>query len=344
MKIGPHDISPASPPLIVAEVGFNHNGNARLACEMAAAAARSGCAAAKYQAFHGPELFSPRFTARRDDGTTWCPAEFYSQYELTDEEYEEVAAACREHRILFLCTPFDLQAAKMLDELAVPAFKIASGDLRHEALIRACAATGRPMIISTGMGRLADVENALRFCEAEGNHQVLLLHCTSSYPCKPEDVHLRAMVLLRDTFGTPVGLSDHTLDNAAAIGAVALGAAMIEKHFTTDRNLPGFDQAMSADPPAMKSLVESCNAVHASLGEARKIERDSEAGMRHFGQRSVVYATDLPAGTVLTAEHLGAKRPAVGIGAQHCGLFVGETLRTAVQKDDFAKWEDLGKR
>lgn len=340
-SIGRRDIASNRPPLIVAEVGFNHNGRLDLAREMVVAAAESGCDAVKFQAFHGPELFAPGFVESRQDGSTWRPAEFYAQYELPDEAYAELSRLCQKCGVLFLCTPFDLDAAKMLGGLDVPAYKIASGDLTHEALIRHCAATGRPMIVSTGMGRLADVEAAVRFCEAEGNDQIVLLHCTASYPCKAEDVHLRAMTLLQQAFGYPVGLSDHSIGSAAAFAATALGAVMIEKHFTTDRKLPGFDQEMSADPVAMRELVDGCRTVHAALGEPRKVLRSSETRMACFNRRSLVYARDLPVGTVLTAEHIGAKRPAVGIEVQHRALVIGRTLRGDVKADAFVRWGDL---
>lgn len=340
-RIGTREIGGDAPPLIVAEVGFNHNGDVGLAKQMTLAAAECGCDAVKFQAFRGPELFAPGFTEKKPDGSEWRPAEFYAQYELADEAYAELAQTCAERRILFLCTPFDLGAVAMLERLNVPAYKIASGDLTYERLIRACAATARPVIISTGMGRLSDVEAAIRFCEAEGNREIVLLHCTASYPCRPQDVHLRAMAVLREAFGYPVGLSDHTVDTAAAIGAVALGAVMIEKHFTTDRKLPGFDQEMSADPPAMRELVNGCRVVHAALGEPRKTPRESELRMAFFGRRSLVYARDLPAGTVLSPEHLGAKRPAVGIAAQHGSLVLGHRLRCDVKADAFVRWSEL---
>jgi len=340
-SIGTHEIGGEAPPLIVAEVGFNHNGDAGLAKQMAAAAAECGCDAVKFQAFHGPELFAPGFTEKKPDGSEWRPAEFYARYELSEEAYAEIARLCADRRILFLCTPFDLNAVAMLERLNVPAYKIASGDLTYERLIRACAATARPIILSTGMGTLSDVEAAVRFCEAEGNHEIVLLHCTASYPCKAQDVHLRAMGVLREAFGYPVGLSDHTVDAAAAIGAAALGAVMIEKHFTTDRRLPGFDQEMSVDPPAMRELVAGCRAVHAALGEPRKAPRDSELRMAFFGRRSLVYGADLPAGTVLSAEHLGAKRPAIGIPAQHGSLVLGHRLRCDVKADAFVRWSEL---
>jgi N,N'-diacetyllegionaminate synthase len=340
-RIGTSEIGGHGPPLVVAEVGFNHNGEIGLARQMVAAAAGCGCDGVKFQAFHGPELFAQGFVERRDDGSSWRPAEFYAQYELSDDAYAELAQACRERGVLFLCTPFDLKAAAMLERLDVPAYKIASGDLTYEHLIRTCAATGRPMIVSTGIGRLADVEAAVRFCEGEGNKQILLLHCTASYPCEPQDVHLRAMQLLERAFGYPVGLSDHTVDTAVAMAATALGAVMIEKHFTTDRSLPGFDQQMSADPAAMRELITGCRTVHAAMGEARKGPRESESRMAFFGRRSLVYASDLPAGTVLTDAHLGAKRPAVGIAAQNRALVAGRRLRCDVKADAFVKWSEL---
>jgi len=341
IRIGEHEIGAGRRPLIVAEIGFNHNGSLLLAKQMVSAAAACGCDAVKFQAFHGPELFSPNYRATRDDGSRWTPAQFYGQYELGEPAFEQIAAHCRETGVLFLCTPFDLQAVDMLRRLDAAAYKIASGDLTHEVLIRACAAAGRPLIISTGMSGLTDVEAAIRFCEGQGNRQIILLHCTSSYPCNPQDVHLRAMQVLYERFGYPVGFSDHTLDAAAAVGATALGAVLVEKHFTTDRSLPGFDQAMSADPPLMQSLVEQCRTVHASLGEARKEQRPSEAVMSFFGARSLVYARDLPAGTALVPEHLGAKRPGMGIPARERSLVLGRRLRCPVPAEGFVRWEDL---
>jgi N-acetylneuraminate synthase len=185
------------------------------------------------------------------------------------------------------------------------------------------------------------VEAAVRYCQAEGNDAIILLHCTTSYPCPPHDVHLRAMVLLQQTFGCAVGLSDHTIGSAAAVGATALGAALIEKHFTSDRNLPGFDQQMSADPPLMRNLVAECHQVFQALGEPGKRLRRSEASMAFFNVRSLVYARDLPAGTELGPEHLDAKRPADGIGLRHRSLVLGRVLRHDVQADAQVRWNDL---
>jgi sialic acid synthase SpsE len=223
----------------------------------------------------------------------------------------------------------------------VPAFKIASADLTCHGLIARAARVGRPMILSTGTSTLAEVDEALEVCRRAGNDEVVLLHCTLKYPCPPEGINLRMMEHLMVAFpGLPVGLSDHSLGTSVPQAAVALGACMIEKHYTVDKTLPGSpDHHLSVDPGEMKAMVQGIRTVERALGQGVKGLEPLEQEAFLFARRSVTSASNIPRGVTITAEMLTYKRPGTGISAKHLELVVGRIARVDIPEDTTITWE-----
>jgi sialic acid synthase SpsE len=248
-----------------------------------------------------------------------------ARLQLDDAAHRELAAYCNARRIMFLSSPFDEQSADLLDELGVPAFKLSSGELTNIAFLRHVARKGKPMIVSTGMGRLGEVARAVEAVRDAGCRDLILLHCVSNYPAAPHDVNLRAMVTLREAFGTPVGFSDHTEGDAAAVAAVALGAAVIEKHFTMDRNLPGPDHRASIEPTALADMVVRIRTAEVVLGHGRKEPAASEAPVARIARKSLVAARDIPAGAVVERGMIVALRPGTGLPPDQIDRLVGRT-------------------
>jgi sialic acid synthase SpsE len=250
--------------------------------------------------------------------------------ELSAEEHRVLEARCRKRGILFLSTAFDEAGADFLDSLGVPAFKIASGDLTNHPFLSHVARKGKPVILSTGMATLAEVGEAVRVLRRTGNRKLVLLHCVSAYPTNPADVNLRAMDTLRRRFRVPTGYSDHTEALSVPLAAAALGAAVIEKHFTLDRSLPGPDQRMSIEPEELAAFVRGVREVEASLGDGVKrpaaVERETAAVAR----RSLAAARDLSSGERLDRSALAVLRPGTGLPPRLLPALLGRRLNRNV--------------
>ncbi len=238
-------------------------------------------------------------------------------------------------------TPFDDDAVDFLASLDVPAFKIASADLTCHGLIERAARVGKPMILSTGTSSLSEVEEALEVCRRAGNDQVAILHCTLKYPCPPEAINLRMMEHLMRAFPeVPVGLSDHSLGISVPQAAVALGACIVEKHYTVDKTLPGSpDHHLSVDPPEMKAMVAGIRTVEKALGKAQKALEPMERDAYLYARRSVTSQVAIRKGTAITREMLTYKRPGTGISAKHLDLVVGRVARADIPADTTITWE-----
>lgn len=314
---------------------MNHNGDPALAESMVRAAHEAGANAVKFQTFRAERLISSRSVSRRGDAD---PVAFYRRFELPWSAYPDLIALGRELGILVASTPFDEDAADMLAGLGVPFMKIASGDLTHLPLLRHVGRLGLPVVLATGMGTMDEISAAL---EAIGHRDVTLLQCTSAYPCPPDAVDLRAMVALGERFGLPVGLSDHTEGIGAAIAAAVLGATMIEKHFTSDRTLPGPDQKMSMDSEGWRTMTVAVREAVAALGSAEKTVRPAEAGTRGPARRSLVVVRLLPAGHRLEREDIDCKRPGTGLPPAALESVIGRRLTRDVEADEILREEDL---
>jgi N,N'-diacetyllegionaminate synthase len=335
-------IGDGHPCFIVAEAGANHNRDMDMARRLIEMAAEAEVDAVKFQTYSAETLYSrktPRFTYLKDvaNKDTW---QLIKDIELPREWQPELAEYARQQGLLFLSTPFDFQAVDELEALRVPAFKIASFELVDLPLIRHAAAKGKPMILSTGMADYGDILDALRTCQEMGNSQVVLLQCTSLYPTPARLANLRAIEEMRRAFAVPVGLSDHTPGCNVAVAAVALGACLIEKHYTLDRTLPGPDHPFALEPDELQAMVQGIREVESALGDGRKLGPSlEELEMHQKARRSIIAACDISKDTLITREMLTIKRPGFGIAPKFLDIVVGRAARVDIEGDDIITWE-----
>lgn len=310
-------VGPGQPCLVIAEAGVNHNGRLDLALELVDAAAAAGAEVVKFQTFRAEEVASPlapkaayqeETTGRNESQLAMLKA-----LELAPADYGAIRDRCRERGLIFLSTPFDVASADLLAELGMPAFKVPSGELTNLPLLSHIGRQGRPVILSTGMADLDEVGVAVNALRAAGCVELALLHCVSNYPADPAQVNLRAMAALAEAFGLPVGYSDHTQGLEVPLAAVALGASIIEKHFTLDRDLQGPDHRASATVDELTALVAGVRKIQAALGHGRKEPAPDEASTRAVARRSLVAAMDIPAGALLTSAMVAIQRPGTGL-------------------------------
>jgi N,N'-diacetyllegionaminate synthase len=327
-------IGRGQPCFVIAEAGVNHNGSLLTARSMVDAAAAAHADAVKFQTFQASRLVGP--SARkaayqeRATGGGESQLEMLRRMELSAESHRDLFAYCAERGILFLSTPFDQGSAEFLNELGVAAFKIPSGELTNLPFLERVASMGKPIIASTGMARLGEVESAVDAILRAGLRQLILLHCVSSYPTTAADANLKAMETLRRAFGVPVGYSDHTMGLEVSFAAVALGACVIEKHFTLDRRLPGPDQQASVEPDELKALVAGIRNVEAALGHGRKEPAACERDTAEVARKSLIAAVDIPQGGRLGGECVVIMRPGTGLPPAMLPYIVGRIARRAI--------------
>ncbi|MBM5796676.1 MAG: N-acetylneuraminate synthase [Cyanobacteria bacterium K_Offshore_0m_m2_072] len=342
-----------APCLVIAEAGVNHNGSLELAHQLVELAAEAGADVVKFQTFKAEQLASrraPKAAYQVDQTGGGDQLAMLRQLELPLEAFAELANHCRELGIGFLSTPFDLASAEALIALGMRCLKVPSGELTNAPLLRGLAATGLPLIVSTGMATLDEVEQAVEWitaARAAAGHgaplaeALTLLHCTSNYPTPLAAVNLRAMQTLAQRFGLPVGYSDHTAGISVAPLAVALGARVIEKHFTLDRTLPGPDHQASLEPDELAALVQQVRAAETALGSPEKAPVAAELEVRVAARRSVTLARDLPAGAALAAADLTLQRPGHGIAPVDLEQVLGRQLKAALSAGHTLQWGDL---
>jgi N-acetylneuraminate synthase len=310
-------IGPGQPVFVIAEAGVNHNGDLKLARALIDVAVEAGADAVKFQTFQADRLVTHEAPKaeyqRRTTGDSESQFEMLQRLELSADAQRELQSYCDERGIIFLSTPFDEEAVDLLDELGVPAFKISSGDLTNSPLLEHVAGKGKPVILSTGMSELSELIEAVSVLNTAGCESPVLLHCVSNYPADPAEVNLRAMQTMRSAFDVPVGFSDHTEGIDVALAAVALGACVLEKHFTLDRTLPGPDHRASLEPAALRELVRSIRRVETALGNGRKVPSASEIETAKVARRSLVAARDIPAGATLERDMVAMRRPGTGL-------------------------------
>ncbi len=342
VSVGPWCLGRGGRCVLIAEAGINHNGDLNLAHRLVETAAACGADAVKFQTFRAEAVLSPvAAKAAYQKATTGegeSQLDMARRLELPFEAFVQLAEHCRERGIVFLSTPFDDESAGFLDSLGVSAFKVSSGDLTNLPFLRRLAAFGRPLILSTGMATLGEVEQAVAHCCRD---RLVLLHCVSAYPAAPADVNLRAMKTLRRAFGVPVGLSDHTAGIAVPLAAAALGACVVEKHFTLDRTLPGPDHRASLEPGELAALAQGLRDVVAALGDGLKRPVPAEADTATVARRSIVAARDLQVGEILTEEMVAIKRPGSGLPPVLLPHVLGRKLTTAARAGDLITWEML---
>mgnify|MGYP001596705377 FL=1 len=324
---------------------MNHNGDPDLARRLVDAAADAGADAVKFQTFSAERVVgagAPKPAYQRA-GTAAGESqlEMLRKLELPRGVHRDLRARASERGLLFMSTPFDEESAQFLDDLGVPLFKVASGELTNLPLLDFIARRGKPIILSTGMAYLNEVECAVRTIRNAGNSQLVLLHCVSCYPAEPQDVNLRAMQQMERAFGVPVGFSDHTLGTEIAIAAVALGACVVEKHFTLDRHLPGPDHRASLEPGELSSLVGAIRKVELALGSGEKRPAASEHENRRMVRRGLHLRASAAAGTIISPEVLTALRPGGEIGPEHWEQVVGRRLVRSLPAGARLTWQDL---
>jgi len=337
ISIGSRKIGPGEPCFVIAEAGINHNGDPTLAAELLDAAAAAGADAFKIQThFPEHEMLRGGATAAYVGESLF---DLLTRTALSREAHVELRDRAAKKGIVFLSTPFSREAADFLESIGVPAFKTGSGELTNLPLQQHIARKHRPMIISTGMSTPEEIDRTVQTVRAEGT-PFALMHCTSTYPTPYEHVELGCINWLHDLYGVPVGFSDHTLGGYMALAAVASGAALFEKHFTTSRSLPGPDQQGSMEPRELEDVVRGIRAIERARGATKKIQ-PGEQDVRNMAHHSVVSIRDIAAGATIAAGDVWAKRPGTGIPARQLGEVVGRKTNHAIAKDRLITWDDL---
>jgi N,N'-diacetyllegionaminate synthase len=330
VRIGQRSIGEGQPCFLAAEVGINHNGDLNLAHQSIDAAADAGADAVKFQNYRTGDFLSNRSLTHEyvSQGKAVVESQYdmFKRCELAAESMRGLREHCDRRGVVFFSTPTSESGVQELVQLHAPLLKNGSDYLVHLPLIRAMARTGLPTVISVGMATVDEIKDAVEAFRGAGGHDLILLHCTSSYPTPSEDAHLRKIAALRAAFDCPVGLSDHTDGTVAAIGAVALGACMIEKHFTLDKNLPGPDHRFSADPAEFQALVKAVRVMEKSLGSGELKPASSEELGRRDYRLSCVAARRLPAGHRLGAADVAFRRPGLGFPPKQLDTLIARQL------------------
>lgn len=345
IKIAKHVISKGQPCFIIAEAGVNHNGDINLAMQLIDAAREAGADAVKFQTFTADKVVT-RYAekAKYQKKTTKKEESHYdllASLELSGEAHRQLQNYATKQRIIFLSTPYDKASIDLLARLGVPALKISSADITNHPLLSHAASTRLPVILSTGMSTLGEIEDAVQVITGAGNKKLILLHCNFNYPARMEDINLRAMHTLQQAFGFPVGYSDHTMGFEVSLAAVAMGAVVIEKHFTMSRSLPGPDHRASLEPAELKNMIAGIRNIEKALGSSIKRPTGEEIPNRKVSRRSLVANIDIPSGTVIAAEILDTKRPGTGISPKHLTALVGRRAIRAIRKDELITWDKV---
>ncbi len=324
--------------IIIAEAGVNHNGSMELAIQMADAAKEAGADYIKFQTFI-PENLVSRHASKADyqkaaTGTEESQLEMLQKLALTQENFRELQAYCQKIGIGFLSTPFDLESICFLNQLDMDFWKLPSGEITNLPYLEAIGRTHKRVVMSTGMSELCEIGEAIRILELNGAGEITLLHCNTEYPTPYTDVNLLAMKQLKEVFRKPAGYSDHTVGMEVSIAAAALGASVIEKHFTLDRNLPGPDHKASLEPEELKQLVQAVRHIQASLGDGQKKRTRSEEKNCQAARKSIVAKCSIKAGDIFSEENLTVKRPGSGISPMKWHEILGQAAQRDYEEDE----------
>jgi sialic acid synthase SpsE len=342
--VGGRKVGRGEPCYVIAEAGVNHNCDVQIGYKLVETAGAAGADAIKFQSYTASKIstrVAPRYWHEPADpkGSQWDT--FDKLDKLSDRDFKSLLGHARQVGLTAFSTPFDDEAVDFLAGLDVPAFKIASADITCHGLIARAARVGRPMILSTGTASLAEVEQALDVCRRAGNEEVAILQCTLKYPCPPEGINLRMMEHLMRAFPeVPVGLSDHSLGISVPQAAAALGACIVEKHYTIDKRLPGSpDHHLSVDPADLRAMVEGIRTIEKALGKPAKGLEPLEEEAFRYARRSVTSRAAIAKGSTITREMLTYKRPGTGIDPRHLDLVVGRVAKADIPEDTTMTWE-----
>ncbi|MBI3342083.1 N-acetylneuraminate synthase family protein [Candidatus Curtissbacteria bacterium] len=345
VSLGEHIVGGEHPAFIIAEAGLNHNGSLKLALELIDQAKEAGASAVKFQTYHASNRVSRAVKGNRYaeelidlEETTY---DMLHRLELSNEDHKRLFAYAKKKNIEIFSTPFDLQSVDLLEELGISFYKISSMDLVNLPLIKKVAKTQKPMIISTGMSTLGQIEDAVEVVREAGNKNLILLHCISSYPASAQDMNLAVMKTLRTAFGVPVGLSDHSIGITVATVALALGAEIIERHFTLDRFMEGPDHILSSDPPEMKELVRLSHLIPLIKGSPAKVIVGSERETINRFKKCLYAAVNIPIGKKITASMIAIKGPGGGILPKNIDLIIGRTAKKEILSDHPIEWDHI---
>ena len=341
IEIGNKLIGEEEPCFIIAEAGVNHNGDTKLAMQLIDAAKDAGADAVKFQTFKTENLLSKNIVVPKHVESKESLFDTIRGLELSEEAHYMLSEYCKQKGIVFMSTPMDNNSVDLLEDIGVPVFKVASCDLDNLPLLKYISKTEKPIILSTGMGSISEVGEAIEVIKSNGNADIILLHCVSAYPPKVEDVNLRAMETLRNAFKLTVGYSDHTIGINIPLAAVALGAKVIEKHFTLDKNMEGPDHAVSADPDDLERLVSGIREIEESFGTGVKVPSKDEIEMRRSFRKSIVAIADIKKGATIMPEMLSVKRPGTGISPKYFDFVAGRKAERDLSKDDLITMDDF---
>ena len=344
IRIAGRSIGASAPVFIVAEMSANHDQDLAQALALVDVAADAGVDALKLQTYTPASLTLPTAHPSAQVEAIWGAATLFELYQKAAMPYEfhqPLIERARARGLVVFSTPFDFDGVDYLEKFDLPAYKVASSELVHLPLLRHIAQTGKPVILSTGMADMAEVAEALNVLASAGADQIALLHCCATYPADPASVNLAAMQNMRQAFGHPVGFSDHTLGCAVPIAAAALGACIIEKHFTNDPGRPGPDHRYSIDPRGLRQMVDGIRKVELAVGDGRKIMAGDEAASRAVGRRSVFSTVEIPAGTTITGDMLTIVRPGSGLHPRYFELLVGRVARRDIPASWPVSWDDI---
>jgi N-acetylneuraminate synthase/N,N'-diacetyllegionaminate synthase len=331
IKVGNKAIGDGEPVFIIAEAGINHNGKLNLAEKLIERAAEVGADAIKFQIFKAQEICS-------------CKSIYYDSFkslEFSAKEWMHLAQMAKDMGLIFTASVFGRESADILDTLDLPLIKIASGDITFHQLLDYVARKNKPILLSTGMAMLGEIEEAVNVILNAGNNKIILLHCISSYPANYEELNLRTIQTLKKTFNLPVGFSDHSSGIVAPVIAVTLGANVIEKHFTLDKNLAGPDHKFSSDPVEFAEIVRSIRITEKALGNGIKRPTESEEKLKRHARRSLFARTAIPKGTIITKDDVKTVRPMDGIDPRFIDLVIGRMAKRDIMKDEPITWDDI---
>jgi len=332
-----------NPCFLIAEAGINHNGNPELAKQLIDVASHARFDAIKFQTFRAENIITR--TAKKaqyqkklaDDAETQY--EMLKKLELSDKDFFYLSEYAQKKGILFLSSPFDPESIDLLERIGVAAYKIPSGEITNVPLLIQIAQTGKPIILSTGMANLSEIRDAMKLLKREGANEIILLHCVTSYPAPLEGLNLRMITELEKVFHVPVGFSDHTSGILAPIIARSLGACVIEKHFTLNKDLPGPDHKASLEPQELAAMADTIRTVDLALGQNKKTLCLKEREIKKIARKSLVASRDLPPGTTISEDMVSIKRPGTGIQPKYFNEILGKSTKQRIKKDTLLRWD-----
>jgi len=327
----------------VAEAGFNHNGKLELAKKLLKKGKECNVSAVKFQTFKSEKLVSRKAKVYgvRDAKLPKYQVDLYKPFELSKSDYAALFHLARQLKFEIFSTPFDQESADLLDSFHVPVFKIASGDVTHHPLLKHVAKKKKPIMMSCGMATFDEIGEALDVIYRTGNRKVVLLHCVSNYPAKHEDMNLNRMLAIKRKFGTRVGLSDHTNDLYASFAAAALGACVIERHFTLDRNMKGVDHYFSLDPSLMFDLVKGIRTIEKTIGKSYSGILPVERKIANLARRSLLSCRNIRKGEIIRSDMIEVKRPGSGIRPKYLNRVLGMKAKTNIPAEELLQWNRL---